>query len=68
VDLTGWTLERALAINDDGSVIAGDGQFNGAPAGWVVNVAAVPEPSTWAMGLAGIACGGWRLLRRRKQA
>jgi probable HAF family extracellular repeat protein len=68
VDLTGWTLERALAINDDGSVMAGQGQFNGAPAGWVVNVAAVPEPSTWAMGAAGLVCGGWQLLRRRKQA
>ena len=27
---------------------------------------AVPEPSTWVMGLAGMACGGWQLLRRRK--
>jgi len=29
-------------------------------------IAAVPEPSTWAMGLAGLACGGWGLLRRRR--
>jgi sulfatase modifying factor 1 len=29
---------------------------------------AVPEPSTWAMGAAGLVCGGWQLLRRRKQA
>jgi len=28
----------------------------------------VPEPSTWAMGLAGLACGGWQMVRRRKQA
>jgi sulfatase modifying factor 1 len=28
---------------------------------------AVPEPSTWAMGLAGIACGGWHAYRRRKK-
>jgi hypothetical protein len=27
---------------------------------------AVPEPSTWMMGLAGIACGGWQLYRRRR--
>jgi formylglycine-generating enzyme len=26
---------------------------------------AVPEPSTWVMGLAGIACGGWKTFRRR---
>ena len=29
---------------------------------------AVPEPSTWVMGLVGIACGGWQILRRRKRA
>lgn len=29
---------------------------------------AVPEPSTFAMALAGLACGGYLLWRRRKQA
>jgi len=29
---------------------------------------AVPEPSTWGMGLAGLACGGWQVWRRLKQA
>ena len=29
---------------------------------------AVPEPSTWVMGLAGIACGGWQMVRRRTRA
>jgi formylglycine-generating enzyme required for sulfatase activity len=28
--------------------------------------AAVPEPSTWVMGLAGIACAGWGTYRRRR--
>jgi formylglycine-generating enzyme required for sulfatase activity len=27
---------------------------------------AVPEPSTWVMGLAGIACAGWQMVRRRR--
>ena len=27
---------------------------------------AVPEPSTWVMGLAGIACAGWQGYRRRR--
>ena len=27
---------------------------------------AVPEPSTWVMGLAGLACGGYSLFRRRR--
>jgi sulfatase modifying factor 1 len=26
----------------------------------------VPEPSTWVMSLAGIACGGWRMWRRHR--
>ena len=32
-----------------------------------VAITAVPEPSTYAMALAGIACGGFSLWRRRKQ-
>jgi sulfatase modifying factor 1 len=28
----------------------------------------VPEPSTWALGLAGIACAGWGAFRRRTRA
>jgi formylglycine-generating enzyme required for sulfatase activity len=28
----------------------------------------VPEPSTWVMGLAGLACAGWGAWRRRKRA
>jgi autotransporter-associated beta strand protein len=31
-------------------------------------IAAVPEPSTCAMALAGLACGGYSLFRRRKRA
>ena len=31
-------------------------------------VSAVPEPSTYAMALAGLACGGYSLFHRRKQA
>jgi formylglycine-generating enzyme required for sulfatase activity len=29
---------------------------------------AVPEPSTWVMGMVGMACGGYSLFRRRKRA
>ena len=31
-----------------------------------MTAAPVPEPSTWVMGLAGIACGGWQMYRRRR--
>jgi fibronectin-binding autotransporter adhesin len=30
------------------------------------NLVVVPEPSTVAMALAGLACGGWRMMRRRR--
>lgn len=33
-----------------------------------VLVTPVPEPSTWAMAVAAIACGGWRVCRRRRPA
>ena len=29
-------------------------------------LAVVPEPSTYAMALAGLACGGWQMCRRRR--
>jgi hypothetical protein len=31
-----------------------------------INIAPVPEPSTYAIALAGIACGGYSMFRRRK--
>ena len=30
------------------------------------NLVVVPEPSTYAMVLVGLACGGWRMMRRRR--
>jgi len=30
------------------------------------NLVVVPEPSTYAMALAGLACGGWQMMRRRR--
>jgi hypothetical protein len=31
------------------------------------SIAAVPEPSTYALTLAGIACAGWHVTRRQKR-
>ena len=42
-----------------GGVNAGDGSLT---------ITAVPEPSTYAMALAGLACGGYSMWRRRKRA
>jgi hypothetical protein len=34
----------------------------------VLQFTAVPEPSTCAMALAGLACGGYSMFRRRRRA
>jgi hypothetical protein len=34
----------------------------------VTDVAPVPEPSTYVMALAGLACGGYTIFRRRERA
>jgi hypothetical protein len=66
-DLTGWSnLVYAGDVSDDGSVIVGTGNYLGATRAFVVT--AVPEPSTYVMALAGLACGGYSIFRRRKQA
>ena len=48
-----------------GGGVSGTGHYDGA---FNLTFAAVPEPSTYAMTLAGLACGGWQMVRRRKRA
>ena len=60
--MTGWSLDLARAISDDGNVIVGTA-FNpdGANQSWMVNISAVPLPpalwlfGTGLLGLIGIA-------------
>jgi hypothetical protein len=47
----------------DGGASAGDGV-----SGSVGQLVVVPEPSTYVMALAGLACGGFSLFRRRKRS
>jgi len=68
-DLSGWSLVSANAISASGNVIVGEGIRNGNTEAWAVNMAAVnmaaiPEPSTYAA-LAGLASLGVALWRRR---
>ena len=56
VNLTGWNLTDADGISSDGSVISGNGTFNGEQAAWIVSAIPVPEPSTLLLAaLGGIA-------------
>ena len=71
-----------VAVDASGNVYASNGdaifKFNSAGGfqfSWAtpgistyMTVAAVPEPSTYVMALAGIACGGFSMWRRRKRA
>ncbi|HEY2841135.1 MAG TPA: hypothetical protein VGJ26_18410 [Pirellulales bacterium] len=45
VNLSGWNLTGASGISYDGSVISGDGTFNGVETSWIVSTSSVPEPS-----------------------
>jgi len=51
-------------ITNVGLFVVSDSTDQGA----TFTVSAVPEPSTYAMALAGLACGGFSMWRRRKRA
>jgi probable HAF family extracellular repeat protein len=60
----GWTLESATGISADGTKIVGNGlNPNGIPEAWIVDLTAVPEPSSTGLLAVGI---GSLLLRRRR--
>jgi hypothetical protein len=66
-DIVAFTGSR---LYDKGSYLpaplapSGMAAFSGESLG----IAAVPEPSTWVMGVVGLACGSWGAWRRRKAA
>ena len=57
---TEFYLSSSFRGGDDPS---DEGYYNGFR---LASPVAVPEPSTWVMGLAGIACGCWQMYRRRR--
>ena len=65
---------RLYTVNEADASLTLLGTVTGLPAtftrftGAVAPVTAVPEPSTCMMALAGLACGGYSLFRRRKRA
>ena len=54
------TLSSSLGISIDPSYDQSDVGFR------LASPVVVPEPSTYAMALAGLACGGWQMFRRRR--
>jgi formylglycine-generating enzyme required for sulfatase activity len=61
----GWDFDAFSLSSSDRITFApsGESDFIGFR---LASPVAVPEPSTWVMGLAGIACGGWQMYRRRR--
>jgi hypothetical protein len=56
-------------LDGDPQTQTGDFSLRGETASYVTaTVNVVPEPSTYAMALAGLACGGYSMFRRRKRA
>jgi len=61
---SGWTN-----VGADRSTNGGSAWSNSTPATISsISINAVPEPSAYCMALAGLACGGYTMFRRRKQA
>ena len=68
--------DMGYGMGQNGNLIVTSAGKNGGPIYWnnftdqsvmtFATVAAVPEPSTYAMTLAGLACGGFSMWRRRK--
>jgi hypothetical protein len=77
IDLAGFQIDKvglrvdSLSIVSPGSNPNGDGQWtdtSGQISFLFEGVRAVPEPSTCALALAGLTCGGYLVRRRRKRA
>ena len=56
----------AFNLSSSNRVTSGPSDENYSDGFRLASPVAVPEPSTWVMGLAGLACGGWQMWRRRR--
>jgi formylglycine-generating enzyme required for sulfatase activity len=60
---SGYWNESAQGISSSSRLV----ESAGFQSDWGFRLAAVPEPSTWVMGPAGVACAGWVAFRWRKR-
>ena len=64
-------LQLLLYASRNGTTVypsLGSGGTGYPPLGYSSTITAVPEPSTYTMAVAGLACGGYSMFRRRKRA
>jgi formylglycine-generating enzyme required for sulfatase activity len=64
-----WSSSGGTSIYSSGGSAELEPSFSAPYTGFrLASPVPVPEPSTWVMGLAGIACAGWGAFRRRNRA
>jgi formylglycine-generating enzyme len=63
-----WNNNNALNLSSSDSLTFAPANEANLDGFRLASPVAVPEPSTWVMGLAGLACGGWQVLRRRRRS
>jgi hypothetical protein len=64
----GGFADSAFNLSSSGRVTIGPSIDSNGIGFRLASPVAVPEPSTYAMALAGLACGGFSMWRRRKRA
>jgi len=60
----GYWFDGAFGVSSANGITGGPGFEDGSVGFRLASPVAVPEPSTWVMVLAGIACAGWQGFRR----
>jgi len=63
-----WSIDSPFRLSSSGSILSAPSDENWRIGFRLASPVAVPEPSTYCMALAGLACGGYSMFRRRKQA
>jgi formylglycine-generating enzyme len=61
-----WNIDSPFFLSSSDSLSSGPSLENLNIGFRLASPVAVPEPAAWVMGLAGIACGGWQMFRRRR--
>jgi hypothetical protein len=62
----GWNYSSPYTVSSDYRTSSGPSYETSFIGFRLASPVAVPEPSTWVMGLAGLACGGYSMFRRRR--